>query len=156
MSSQIRTPPHERVVRPMSKLREDSLVPILLVTATALLVAAFATKQSYRVPATSLPTGCPDGELALRACELPLTVRVADFASRENEIADCSLHAANQPGVSYVNDIERVGRTDRVVAQAAGPFRSQLGELGSLETRNAAREMDALGCGLPESRIAGR
>jgi hypothetical protein len=85
-----------------------------------------------------------------------LTERDADFASRENEVADCFPDAANQPGVSYANDIERVGRTDRVVAQAAGPFRSQVDEFGSLETRNVTEEMDAFGPGLPESRVDAR
>ena len=58
--------------------------------------------------------------------------------SLRSEALDCFPPAANQPGASYVNGIERMGRAGRVVAEAAGPFRSQVYRFGSLETREAA------------------
>jgi hydrophobe/amphiphile efflux-1 (HAE1) family protein len=48
-------------------------------------------------------------------------------------------------GSLYVNDFNRFGRTYRVVAQADAPFRSQVDDILSLKTRNAAGEMVPLG-----------
>lgn len=48
-------------------------------------------------------------------------------------------------GSAYVNDFNRFGRTYQVVAQADGPFRSQLEDIGNLRVRNAAGEMVPLG-----------
>jgi hydrophobe/amphiphile efflux-1 (HAE1) family protein len=48
-------------------------------------------------------------------------------------------------GSLYVNDFNRFGRTYRVVAQADAPFRSQVDDILSLKTRNAAGQMVPLG-----------
>jgi hydrophobe/amphiphile efflux-1 (HAE1) family protein len=48
-------------------------------------------------------------------------------------------------GSLYVNDFNRFGRTYRVVAQADAPFRSQVDDILTLKTRNAAGEMVPLG-----------
>jgi multidrug efflux pump len=48
-------------------------------------------------------------------------------------------------GSLYVNDFNRFGRTYRVVAQADAPYRSQVEDVLSLKTRNAAGEMVPLG-----------
>jgi hydrophobe/amphiphile efflux-1 (HAE1) family protein len=48
-------------------------------------------------------------------------------------------------GSLYVNDFNRFGRTYRVVAQADAPFRSDVDDVLSLKTRNAAGEMVPLG-----------
>ena len=48
-------------------------------------------------------------------------------------------------GSAYVNDFNRFGRTYQVVAQADGPFRSQLEDIGNLRVRNAAGAMVPLG-----------
>jgi len=100
-----------RVVRPVRRLREDSLAPGLLVTGAALLVATFGPEKAHRVPETRLPPECTDSALAICACELLPETRVADITFQWNEVADCNLHAAHQPGVSYVSDIERICRT---------------------------------------------
>ena len=44
-------------------------------------------------------------------------------------------------GSAYVNDFNRFGRTYQVVAQADGPFRSQVEDIGNLKVRNATGEM---------------
>jgi hydrophobe/amphiphile efflux-1 (HAE1) family protein len=48
-------------------------------------------------------------------------------------------------GSAYVNDFNRFGRTYQVVAQADGPFRSQIEDIGNLRVRNAAGDMVPLG-----------
>ena len=48
-------------------------------------------------------------------------------------------------GSAYVNDFNRFGRTYQVVAQADGPFRSHIEDIGNLRVRNAAGEMVPLG-----------
>ena len=67
------------------------------------------------------------------------------IALRPGEVAGCLPHAARQSEVSHVDDIERGGRTDRVVAQAGAQLHSQVGEPASLETRRAAAEKSAPG-----------
>ena len=44
-------------------------------------------------------------------------------------------------GSAYVNDFNLFGRTWQVVAQADGPFRDSVEDIGNLRTRNAAGEM---------------
>ena len=48
-------------------------------------------------------------------------------------------------GSAYVNDFNRFGRTYQVVAQADGPFRSQLEDISNLRVRNSAGDMVPLG-----------
>jgi multidrug efflux pump len=48
-------------------------------------------------------------------------------------------------GSAYVNDFNRFGRTYQVVAQADGPFRSQIEDIGNLRVRNASGDMVPLG-----------
>jgi multidrug efflux pump len=48
-------------------------------------------------------------------------------------------------GSAYVNDFNRFGRTYQVVAQADGPFRSQVGDITNLRVRNAEGQMVPLG-----------
>jgi hydrophobe/amphiphile efflux-1 (HAE1) family protein len=48
-------------------------------------------------------------------------------------------------GSAYVNDFNRFGRTYQVLAQADGPFRSHLEDIGDLRVRNADGEMVPLG-----------
>ena len=48
-------------------------------------------------------------------------------------------------GSAYVNDFNRFGRTYQVVAQADGPFRSQIEDISNLRVRNAAGNMVPLG-----------
>ncbi len=48
-------------------------------------------------------------------------------------------------GSAYVNDFNRFGRTYQVVAQADGPYRSQIEDIGNLRVRNAAGDMVPLG-----------
>ena len=44
-------------------------------------------------------------------------------------------------GSAYVNDFNRFGRTYQVVAQADGPFRSRIEDIGKLKVRNASGAM---------------
>jgi multidrug efflux pump len=48
-------------------------------------------------------------------------------------------------GSTYVNDFNRFGRTYQVIAQADGPFRDQLEDIGQLRTRNEFGEMVPIG-----------
>jgi multidrug efflux pump len=48
-------------------------------------------------------------------------------------------------GSSYVNDFNRFGRTYQVIAQADGPFRDELEDIGQLRTRNQFGEMVPIG-----------
>ena len=48
-------------------------------------------------------------------------------------------------GSAYVNDFNLFGRTWQVIAQADGPFRDRVEDIGKLRTRNAAGEMVPIG-----------
>jgi multidrug efflux pump len=48
-------------------------------------------------------------------------------------------------GSTYVNDFNRFGRTYQVIAQADGPFRDDVQDIGSLRTRNDRGEMVPIG-----------
>ena len=48
-------------------------------------------------------------------------------------------------GSSYVNDFNRFGRTYQVIAQADGPFRDDVEDIGRLRTRNADGAMVPIG-----------
>ncbi len=48
-------------------------------------------------------------------------------------------------GSSYVNDFNRFGRTYQVIAQADGPFRDDVEDIGRLRTRNANGAMVPIG-----------
>ncbi|MCQ8241410.1 efflux RND transporter permease subunit [Rhizosaccharibacter radicis] len=48
-------------------------------------------------------------------------------------------------GSQYVNDFNYLGRTYEVVAQADGPFRRSIGDIGRLKARNAVGEMVPIG-----------
>ncbi|HEX4050074.1 MAG TPA: multidrug efflux RND transporter permease subunit [Steroidobacteraceae bacterium] len=58
-------------------------------------------------------------------------------------------------GSLYVNDFNRFGRTYQVIAQADAPFRSDLGDIPLLKTRNANGEMVPLGSMVDISRSFG-
>ncbi len=58
-------------------------------------------------------------------------------------------------GSLYVNDFNRFGRTYQVIAQADAPFRSELGDISLLKTRNADGEMVPLGSMVNISRSFG-
>ncbi|EIC82281.1 efflux RND transporter permease subunit [Serratia sp. M24T3] len=48
-------------------------------------------------------------------------------------------------GSSYINDFNRFGRTWQVIAQADGPFRESVEDIGNLRTRNDQGEMVPIG-----------
>ncbi len=48
-------------------------------------------------------------------------------------------------GSSYINDFNRFGRTWQVIAQADGPFRESVEDIGNLRTRNDKGEMVPIG-----------
>ncbi len=48
-------------------------------------------------------------------------------------------------GSTYVNDFNRFGRTYQVIAQADGPFRDSVEDIGNLRTRNDRGEMVPIG-----------
>ena len=48
-------------------------------------------------------------------------------------------------GSSYVNDFNRYGRTYKVLAQADGPYRQSIEDIGNLRTRNNKGEMVPIG-----------
>ena len=48
-------------------------------------------------------------------------------------------------GSAYVNDFNKFGRTWQVIAQADGPFRENIEDIGRLRTRNANGEMVPIG-----------
>ena len=48
-------------------------------------------------------------------------------------------------GSAYVNDFNLFGRTYQVIAQADGPFRDSVEDIGNLRTRNARGEMVPIG-----------
>jgi HAE1 family hydrophobic/amphiphilic exporter-1 len=58
-------------------------------------------------------------------------------------------------GSSYVNDFNYLGRTFRVTAQADGVFRSDLGAIANLKTRNAKGQMVPIGSVADFSFITG-
>ncbi len=75
---------------------------------------------------------------------------------RQNvKLSDVFEHAAGVPGLTYVNDFNRFGRTYQVVAQADAPFRAQLDDIMPLKTRNASGDMVPLGSLLNVSRSFG-
>ncbi len=67
--------------------------------------------------------------------------------ARRQEVAfpDLFTTLAVYLGSAYVNDFNRFGRTYQVVAQADGPFRSQVEDIGNLRVRNLSGEMVPLG-----------
>jgi len=58
-------------------------------------------------------------------------------------------------GSLYVNDFNRFGRTYQVIAQADAPFRSNIEDVSTLETRNADGQMIPLGSFLSVNRSFG-
>ena len=58
-------------------------------------------------------------------------------------------------GSLYINDFNRFGRTYEVIAQADAPFRSHVGDIPMLQTRNADGKMIPLGSFVTVSRTFG-
>ncbi len=58
-------------------------------------------------------------------------------------------------GSLYINDFNRFGRTYEVLAQADAPFRSRIGDISTLQTRNADGQMVPLGSVLTVNRTFG-
>ena len=58
-------------------------------------------------------------------------------------------------GSLYVNDFNRFGRTYQVIAQADAPFRSNIEDISTLQTRNADGQMIPLGSFLSVNRSFG-
>ena len=120
----------------------------------ALVVAALGPEKTARVPATKFSASCDADALALCACELLPVVRTGDRVIRANNECDCALLDSTRLGVSNVNDFERIGRTGRVVAEAAGPFRSQVDAPDPFEPRSSVEELAPLEAQFAAGRVA--